>query len=306
MAARLTAAAAAALLGTAHLGGCGAAPVGDEVKLLPGWQGALPSKQYSGFLDVGAKNHMHYVFVEAQEVDPSNAPLVAWFNGGPGASSFGYGYLTELGPFWAVASNDTSETVPTLHPNPTAWSRVANILFIESPSNVGYSYCGTSAKWELCETPDDTTTAELNYGALQAFYSKFPEHKSAPFWIWGESYAGIYVPMLAEQILNASSRIEAGRGYAGEVAVPLQGIGVGNGCLGDKVGKCSNQGTKIEVDFLYGHGAISQPTYRQLYAACPDFTSPTTECNRWLDIMSAEAGAFNGCASRPSHPCLSR
>ena len=41
----------------------------------------------------------------------------------------------------------------------------------------------------------------------------------------------------------------------------LAGIGVGNGCVGDKVGACSNQGTKIDVDFLYGHGAISQPTY---------------------------------------------
>jgi hypothetical protein len=48
------------------------------------------------------------------------------------------------------------------------------------------------------------------------------------------------------------------------VRIPLVGIGVGNGCLGDEVGKCSSEGTRIEVEFLYGHGAMSQPTYEML------------------------------------------
>lgn len=89
------------------------------------------------------------------------------------------------------------------------------------------------------------------------------------FEIWGESYAGIYIPMLADLVLNASR----------SGGLPkLAGIGVGNGCLGDEVGSCSPQGTKIEVDFLYGHGAISQPTYAALYAECPDFTNPSALC----------------------------
>ena len=38
-----------------------------------------------------------------------------------------------------------------------------------------------------CPQWTDTSTAQLNYGALQSFYSKFPEYKTNPFYIWGES-----------------------------------------------------------------------------------------------------------------------
>ena len=48
------------------------------------------------------------------------------------------------------------------------------------------------------------------------------------------------------------------------------------------------------MEFLYGHGAFSQPTYEQLKVQCPDFTNPNTLCEQWLDKMSAEAGPYNG------------
>ena len=221
-----------------------AAPAADEITALKGWAGALPSKQYSGFLDVSAEHHIHYVFVEASVAEPSKAPVVLWMNGGPGASSFGYGYLTELGPFFVTPGTGGRQTV---RENPKAWTTVANVLFLDSPSNVGFSYCGTKAKTAPCSWTD-TSTAALNFGALQQFFSKFPEYAQNRFYIWGESYAGIYIPMLAEAILNASSTTV---GESAGPAVPLPvGIGVGNGCLGDEVGKCSAQGTRIEVEFL--------------------------------------------------------
>ena len=34
------------------------APEADEITTLPGWDGDLPSKQYSGYLDFGSK-HLH-------------------------------------------------------------------------------------------------------------------------------------------------------------------------------------------------------------------------------------------------------
>lgn len=75
------------------------APSADEVLQLPGWTGALPSRHFSGFLDVGSARdrHIHYMFVYSEGETPA-APVVLWMNGGPGASSL-IGYFTENGPF---------------------------------------------------------------------------------------------------------------------------------------------------------------------------------------------------------------
>ena len=63
----------------------------DEVTSLPGWDGALPSKQYSGYLPVGdGTRHLHYYYTES-EAKPTTDSITLWLNGGPGASSIAYG-----------------------------------------------------------------------------------------------------------------------------------------------------------------------------------------------------------------------
>ena len=58
------------------------APSSDEISTLPGWDGELPSKQYSGYLDVSKTKHYHYWFIECEK-NPKDAPVVLWLNGGP-------------------------------------------------------------------------------------------------------------------------------------------------------------------------------------------------------------------------------
>jgi hypothetical protein len=75
-----------------------AAVPADEVLSLPGWKGKLPTRQYSGYVEIDEKTgkSLHYWFVES-ETDPATAPVVLWLNGGPGCSSL-EGYLAEQGP----------------------------------------------------------------------------------------------------------------------------------------------------------------------------------------------------------------
>jgi len=61
-----------------------------------------------------------------------------WFNGGPGCSSL-LGWSQEHGPY--VMDSGTNYFVP----NEYSWNTAANVLYIESPAGVGYSYCGNTA-----------------------------------------------------------------------------------------------------------------------------------------------------------------
>ena len=78
---------------------------------------------------------MHYIFVKANTTDPSTAPLAIWLNGGPGCSSL-MGMLQEVGPY--KIGNDYNQG-DLLTKNDFGWHNAANMLFLESPSIVGFS-----------------------------------------------------------------------------------------------------------------------------------------------------------------------
>lgn len=65
--------------------------------------------------------------------DPANAPLSVWMNGGPGASSM-EGLFRENGP--CTVNLDSNST--TL--NPWSWNNEVNMLYIDQPIDVGFSY----------------------------------------------------------------------------------------------------------------------------------------------------------------------
>lgn len=126
-------------------------------------------------------------FFEARN-KPKNAPLVLWLNGGPGCSS-STGLLFELGP--CNIANDGKNTTF----NPYSWTNDANVIFLDQPVNVGYSYA------------DDGTTVSTSpvagkdvYAFLELFLNRFPEYSKAPFHIAAESYGGTYAPNFATVI----------------------------------------------------------------------------------------------------------
>ena len=127
---------------------------------------------------------------------PENAPLVLWLNGGPGCSST-TGLLFELGPC-SIANEDQNTTR-----NPFSWNSHANMIFLDQPVNVGYSYA------------DDGTTVNTSpaagqdvYAFLELFLNRFPEYSTQPFHIAAESYGGTYAPNFAHVIYQENKKLQ--------------------------------------------------------------------------------------------------
>ena len=124
-----------------------AAVPADEITSLPGWTGKLPSRHYSGFFPTtlngssgGSQGGMLHYWLTLSEREPSKDPLVVWLQGGPGCSSL-FGMMYENGQLHFSGEKDNSTGVPMLMQNPYAWTKVANMLWLEQPVGVGFSYC---------------------------------------------------------------------------------------------------------------------------------------------------------------------
>src|ERR1700712_2902323 len=89
-------------------------------------------KSYSGYADIGENEHVFWWFFEARNQDPSEAPLTVWINGGPGSSSM-IGLFQENGPCGIDIDGN-------VYDNPYSWSNVSNMLYIDNPTQVGFSY----------------------------------------------------------------------------------------------------------------------------------------------------------------------
>ena len=65
--------------------------------------------------------------------------------------------------------------------------QVANIIFLESPAFVGWSYSNRSED----RIVGDERTAGDSLAFLLGFLDRFPEFKGRHFYLAGESYAGV-------------------------------------------------------------------------------------------------------------------
>jgi len=285
----------------------------DEVKSLPGWSGALPSRHWSGYLGTLGNRSLHYYFAES-EGDPATDPVVLWVQGGPGGSSM-EGFFTEVGPF---SLNELSmpagaAAAPTLFRNPYGWTRNASVLAWESPAGVGFSPCGgADDPAAACPHWNDTSSAVDNAAFLCAFFRAFPAFRAQPFFIAGESYAGVYIPMVSAALIDQGLECPAVPPPAAAAAfkVPLAGVAIGNGCTGTAVGPCAPARGQNTLDFLLRHGLASTPATAAVTAACADsaaLTKPSPACMAAVRKVSAEVGpylsydVYDSCADAAGH-----
>lgn len=258
----------------------------DEIKQLPGWDAQLKSRTYAGYVELDTGMFEHYMLFES-ESRPASDPLIVWMNGGPGASSL-FGAFTELGPYRlsteSLRTADFNRTgIPTLYDNPRSWTQLGSLLVLNSPPPVGFSYCnpgGPAGNGYSCGNWTDERTAQMNALFVERVLQKYPKLAQLKMYIVGESYGGIYVPMVAELLKDK-----------------IEGIAIGDGCIGNTPCVCmKNCGRIFDVEFFYGHGQFSRTTRDLIIQSCTkdelENGNETPKCREALKDMMTEVGGF--------------
>ncbi|KAF5332255.1 hypothetical protein D9611_008202 [Ephemerocybe angulata] len=165
---------------------------------------------YTGYIDVEARSLFFYFFESRN--DPAKDDVMLWANGGPGCSS-SLGLFLELGPCRIVDNNNTK-----FHPE--AWNTRANVVFIDQPVGVGFSYADHG------ETVSTTEDGAKDIAAfVHLFFEHFKQFQGRPFHLSGESYAGRYLPAYAAAIYDQNTRLAE----YGLTPVNLTSVMIGNG-----------------------------------------------------------------------------
>nr|XP_011466208.1 PREDICTED: serine carboxypeptidase-like 18 isoform X3 [Fragaria vesca subsp. vesca] len=184
------------------------------VKSLPGFPGSLPFHLETGYIGVDEKDdvQLFYYFVESER-NPRDDPLLLWLTGGPTCSALS-GLAFEIGPikFNMVEYNGS---LPTFVLNPYSWTKVSSIIFVDAPVGTGFSY-PRSLQWS-----SDALFVNHIYSFLMKWLIYHPKFITNPIYIAGDSYCGMIVPVIAQEIVKG---IEVGD----IPAINLKGYLLGN------------------------------------------------------------------------------
>ncbi|KAF9029483.1 serine carboxypeptidase [Hymenopellis radicata] len=172
--------------------------------------------QSSGYVNLTETEAIFFWYFAARN-HAEDAPLALWFNGGPGSSSM-IGLFQELGP--CRITNDSA----SLTPNAYAWNNKANVLFIDQPVGVGFSYGDTKVS-----TSKEAAVDIWKF--MQIFLSdeRFAHLQNHQLAIWAESYGGHYGPTFADYFLLQNDAIDAGE--IDGVLLNLTVLGIVNGLI---------------------------------------------------------------------------
>ncbi|KAI8180429.1 Carboxypeptidase S1-like protein B [Colletotrichum sp. SAR 10_65] len=205
-------------------------------------------KSFAGYVDVSPTQHIYFYLIEAKQ-NATSTPMTIRLDGGPGASSMG-GLFLELGPCTIDASGKVVN-------NPNSWSAISNMLFIDQPATVGFSFtklvngtinpktaeivpqqctladpmCGTYSSMDLSLTPNSTEdAAKVFYQVMQGIMGVFPQYTANGVHITGQSYGGHYAPIFADHIM-----LQNQLGVPDTVNVPLKSISIEDGFMDSRV-----------------------------------------------------------------------
>ncbi|CAG7697360.1 unnamed protein product [Allacma fusca] len=205
-----------------------------------------PVKSYSGFLTVDEKtnSNLFFWFFPAQE-NPEKAPVILYVNDAPGLSCL-LSIFLETGPFVIT------ENLELMDRN-SSWTKFASMLYIDAPVGSGFSFAENDEGF--AKSSDDE--AKEVYDALVQFFTIFKEFQPLDFHLAGSSYAGSFIPFIANKIDKENANAA--------VKINLKGFFVNSPFL-----DISKQGDKFS-DLYYSLGLVDETERKDIAALRNDF-----------------------------------
>jgi len=237
--------------------------------------------QYSGYykIDEEKKTNEHYFYwMFESRNDPKTDPLVLWLTGGPGCSGM-LALLNENGP--CSIKKDESGVLSEVN-NPYSWTNKANVLWIDQPTGVGFSY-GDKGDYDH----DELGVRDDMYHFLAEFIAAHPEYAAAPFYVFGESYGGHYAPNVAYAVFEGNKN-------PSNTALPkinLKGLAVGNGLTDPEI-QYKYYG-EMAYNNTYGVKSISKTDYETMESQIPDCINMIKECQNETNTCGEAQASCN-------------
>ncbi|CAI9288279.1 unnamed protein product [Lactuca saligna] len=152
------------------------------------------------------------------------------------------------------------------------------MIFLDSPVGVGMSYSRNRSDYI---TSDKITTLDSHKFLLE-WFKLYPEYLSNPFFIAGEAFAGIYIPLLSDQVMKG---LEAGD----KPTLNFKGYIIGNGICDEVFDH------NAIVPFAHGMGLISDELYQDVTKVCEGnfYKPPSLDCEFQLDKVYQHLDGLN-------------
>ncbi|CAK7330203.1 unnamed protein product [Dovyalis caffra] len=244
------------------------------IKSLPGFDGNLPFVLETGYIGVGELEEVQlfYYFIESERC-PKDDPLVLWLTGGPGCSALS-GLIYEIGPLSFDYAKSSGGNKPVFELNPYSWTKIANIIFLDAPVGTGFSY---STTWQGYHVSDTTSTAET-YEFLRKWLMDHPKSLTNPLYIAGDSYSGIVVPIIVQEISD-------GNKLGHQPIMNLNGYVLGNPVTDDEID------TNSVVPFAHLKALISDKLFESFKKNCKgEYLNPNqSNASCMEDILAIKA-----------------
>ncbi|VAI02058.1 serine carboxypeptidase-like 13 isoform X4 [Triticum aestivum] len=253
---------------------------------LPGFDGPLPFNLETGYVGVEeeAGAELFYYFVESER-SPGTDPLLLWLTGGPRCSVI-MGLAFEIGPLKFVLA-PYSGGLPELVYNPYSWTKMANILLLDSPVGSGFSFARDPKGYDV----GDYSSSSQVQTFLNKWFTDHPQYLSNPFYIGGDSYAGKVIPLIGQGI---SEGIDVRQ----QPVINLKGYMVGNPITDPKFDE------NYKIPSAHGFGIISDQIYESAVKNCKgDYVTPVNKMcvevlhtiNNLISEISIEHILYNKC-----------